>query len=363
MPYDYLPKRSGVHPGCHVIGWHNLPENVELGWRIVGTGMSPGGPVIHARKEGPLDWECSYLVDPDFVAIARLIAEAEGREPSALEPSFVDLAALDHQGMTHVCLMRDGADWFWGIGAATAEGAAPVVYGWEATETDAWLALRRACRMPSGKTETNADGTVRAVPIGAWCQHHDRKGNNSWFGRQLLDGIHGRRRKKTKSTGRVYGPIYTHSYSDEGEWREYWTEQRVTRVTAKSVFLQKDAGCVGLMSEIRLDREKLEREGRCHHRDSYHSYFTADGRAAFEAERRKGSADAGDRALLGLDDGELTARGIMGAFRRRVREIHSDLGGSGDGAAMTALIEARERLLAVVAREAAAAAAGSGKAA
>lgn len=338
--------RSAHHPGAYVIGWRHLPENVARGARIVAVSVAPCDLIVHAVTSSP-DLEIRsgvYRDEQDYHGIALVIAEAQGREPGGLEPDFLELGNMRPEGKNHGCLAKAGERWFWGIGSATAEGAVPIAYGWEATDVDAWLARQRVFAMPSGKTETHwRDGTVHPIPIGFRCQLP--KGHDAWFARQMLDGIRGRERKRTKSTGSGHGPIFEHWYDSEDRV-DRWHERRITRVAPKSVFVQGRSGSFDLPSEVRLDRSLLEGEGSCRHEGSRRTFYTAAGRAAAEARwADRSGGRPHELQVLGLDAADLSDEAIRSAFRVRAREIHTDAGGSGDGAAMAALVAARDKLL------------------
>ena len=108
------------------------------------------------------------------------------------------------------------------------------------------------------------------------------------------------------------------------------------------------AGQMHLLADLLKARAKAadaaareERERRRTERHELHR----DIRDAIEADHPAADSKLA-RTALGLGSGDLTAAEIQAAYRSKVRKLHPDQGGSGDGDTMAALQEARDRLLA-----------------
>lgn len=140
------------------------------------------------------------------------------------------------------------------------------------------------------------------------------------------------------------------------EYVYYWSEGeispgefralRVIKRTKRSVFIKvhhdwpgnEDNACV------RVDREKLERDGSVWCRAAREHFYTAE---AVETRKREWRANRNDRmsalgAPLGLS-GDFTAADVRAAFNRAALVSHPDHGGSHEE--FLALIEARDNAL------------------
>jgi hypothetical protein len=152
------------------------------------------------------------------------------------------------------------------------------------------------------------------------------------------------------------GLIYTWvDNSDSDQFRPYWQEHRITKITLKRIFIHQHLN----NSQTSLPREILEHGGEYRPRGHgwwQSTYYTEAGKRredearaeqARQFRRDRNSGVASEHAtLLGLG-AEFTRADVMRAFRQQEQEHHPDKGG--DPAKFRALVMAKDRALALAA--------------
>lgn len=172
---------------------------------------------------------------------------------------------------------------------------------------------------------------------------------NGHFARRLYKEHHARKPKPSSSheaRGDDLGYLYTwwEPYDYEAPGR--WIEHKITKVTAKKVFVLRDTHPA---RQYTFDRAKLESTGKAWFRQStasrwFYTKAAVDALEAEQAERRKEwrSIQPEEGNLLGIS-GECTRAEIMKAFREKSKLYHPDQGGTNEQ--FRQLCEAKDKAL------------------